>query len=1579
MSSRNQHPYKWPSPPPARATSYGSQSTASPFSLRRLPEHAIPTGTVASRVQHLQSLQKSASSGSPGSNAQITDTGPSRTNSGRRVSSQFGQPATRSARPDEEPQVQNGHSYLGHRTSRSNHREEHAFTGSKPPSQRPASSQTARIGYTDDNSPWSTPTRRRVSAYRNALRDYSRQEMDRITETDSQYGVHVDLPAEYDQVGTVTSRVNNGSSTNGRRESVREMFRQYGIERPAALMSSTDPSHLDEPITTHKHSPESNQHNAEVPDKSPGNEKQERSAKVSHAPPTPPPLPSPKPSSQSSQGSKKQEIRIPKTDDFTKAAPSPPEERLILAEDIRHEKERKEHNRKQRNSPLECSPKVSGEDRTSSVSTRKSHQEHRSLSSKSGKHSSPRELDYTKAMAPQGTRRDNPRKPHPTALKTSSSAFQVRRASVEKYRRKSLKPKQQSGSPGSDAVRKKLPSRTHAFRRSTSLSPNEHIKQPVGNQQPAKRHHGRVPDVSSPLAAHKPQNIEPNRPGNISIHTYSSPSPRTYASPASPQTTEKLYIKYLERTVPAATPGYGDSSMEVQSNQARRDQNNSARLVQSRPQHIACSEHQSPLMSGARISTEEDYSFVVGRPDVMSMSHSKSSTRDVPTRYHSPKHHNHHTRIHGRQNVPPMQSSSSSVTADSPMSTCGTPTCRATHSGHAPYRHSISCIEKRNVQHLSELVGSGYAAGLSESSEPGEVKDASYFDLLPQRPRGKRDNRAPVRNPYRATRPADYYQHHRESNARQVRRASPSSAAHQCRKCSGYLDRCHHCRDDCQCDNCQAIIEFTKHFVRQEQSRRHSAATKHSRQKKTEPTHLSVPEGRNPISSSGHHVQKPDRRPSGVSNVILPEIASTQDELTYSDTQGQACLGSATSLPKLTETDAHPSKHNLVSKPQPIVSVKPVLAPTPVHRTSNPPNRPKTDSCDTPLPMLSQENHKQPQAINLQTPPRAGSNSRTRSSSTAMSLSLLKPLENDNKPQHSMSQSQSTVIRKTQGSKQRSDLGKAMTKGPSFKEGTDSNISTRSTLMSHSFGLDSRLPEYQVHEATRKASVQGTPEIRKILTQHKTSEGIATTPPPWHSRSKISQLPIPKYRSPSSLAVASVQDYPSSYPMPDQHPSALEGVSLKTFSTPMKEPAPMRSSSEELQKNSPSICRPRMNIRRPQRHPSRASTHPKSSMERSRNAIPLLSRPHTSMEQSAPIFQSQALAPGTTVASAASSAISCPKTSLSKGFTPGDVGEGEAESSLRKVSRKISTLFRVKEKRSTPQLSREKLETKEIETTSKSIDSQEKGSKALTLVHDKSQKRKGSLTLKGLREDSPKSAPKDVVRKQFSSHIQELGSTKAAPETAEDPSGPQGGSPESTTVNSQTWSHSGKGLPKEPSPSHSGAWSVRIVDGSSKAKKGYAGSESVPKHERATMTHSRSGLVSSKVKAWNRDIALFEQASALGSTDMNNLECKIARIDSDEAEISDGRDAAAKSSPGGFDDHDCVWKTLYLLDYDQEQNKKRIGKQDKLGNGAGFSASRGSSTSAGGNKGPGITGVTVLIHRRDRDDLVVKGGIISRA
>ncbi|RDW71215.1 hypothetical protein BP6252_07778 [Coleophoma cylindrospora] len=1576
MSSQNQHPYKWPSPPPARATSYGSQSTASPFSLRRLPEHAIPTGTVASRVRHLQSLQKSASSSGPISNAQTKDTGPSRTNSGRRLSSQFGQPATRSARPDEEPQVQNGHSYLGHRTSRSNHREEHAFTGSTPPNQRPVSSQTARTGNTDDYSPWSTPTRRRVSAYRNALRDYSRQEMDRITETDSQYGVYVDLPAEFDKAGTVTSRANNGSSTNGRRESVREMFRQYGIERPAALMSSTDPSHLDEPMSTHKHSPESNQPNAEVPEKSPGNEKQERGAKVSLAPPpTPPPLPSPKPSSQSSQSSKKQETRTPKTDNFTQAAPSPPEERLILAEDIRHEKERKEHNRKQRKPPPNRLPKVCGEDRVSSVSTKKSHQEHQSLPSKSRKYSSPRELDYTKAMASQGTRRDSPRKPHPIALKTSSSAFQLRRASVEKNRGTSLKPKQQRGSPGSDAVRKKLPSRTHAFRRSTSISPNEHIKQPLKNPQPAKRYHGRVPRVSSPLAAHKPQNLEPNSPGDIFIHTYSSPSPRTYVSPASPQTTEKLYIKYLERTVPVATSSYGDSSTEVQSNQARRDQDNPARLVQSRSQHIACSEHQTPLMSGARMPTEEDYSFVVGRPDVISTSHSKSSTRDVPTRYHSPKRHSHHTRIHGRQNVAPMQNSSSSVTADSPMSTCGTPTCRATHSGHAPYRHSISCIEKRNLQHLSELVGSGYTAGPSESSDPGKLEEASYFNLLPQRPRGKRDNRAPVRDPHRATRTADYYQHQRGSYARQVRRASSSSAARQCRKCSGYLDRCHHCRDDCQCDNCQAIIEFTKHFVRQEQSRRHSAAAKHSQQKKTEPTHLSVHEGKNPISSSGHHVQKPDRRPSGFSNVILPERASTQDDLTYSDTQEQARLGSATSLPKVIETDAQPSKHNPVSKPpQSIISVKkPVLAPTPVHRTSNPPTWPKTDSCDTPLPILSQESHEQPQAIILPTPPRASSNIRTRSSSTAMSLSLLKPLENDNKPQHSLSQSQSTVIRKSQGSKQRSDLGKAMIKGPSFKEGTNSNISTRSTLMSHSFGFDSKLPESQVHDAIRKASVQGTPEIRKILTQHKKSEEIATTPPPWHLRSKIPQLP-------SSLSVPAVQDHSSSYTMPNQHSSALEGVGLKTFSTPMKESAPIRSSSEEFQKNSPSICRPRMNIRRPQRHPSRASTRPKSSMERSRNTISLLSRPHTSMEQSAPTFQSQALAPETTVASAASSTNSSPKTSPSKGFTPEDVGEGEAESSLRKVSRKISTLFRVKEKRSTPQLSREKLETKETETTSKSIDSQEKGSKALALVHDKSQKRTRSLALKGSREDSPKSEPKDVVTKQFSTHIQELGPTNAATEIAEDPSGAQGGSPESTTTDSQTWSHSGKGLPKEPSPTHSEAWSVRIVDGSSKAKKGYAVNESVPKHQRATMTHSRSGLVSSKVKAWNRDIALFEQASALGSTDMNNLDCKIARIDTDEAQISDSRDAAAKSSPSGLDDHDCVWKTLCLLDYDEpEQNKRRIGKLDKLGNGTGFSASRGSSTSAGGNNGPGITGVTVLIHRRDRDDLIVKGGIISRA
>lgn len=450
--------------------------------------------------------------------------------------------------------------------------------------------------------------------------------------------------------------------------------------------------------------------------------------------------------------------------------------------------------------------------------------------------------------------------------------------------------------------------------------------------------------------------------------------------------------------------------------------------------------------------------------------------------------------------------------------------------------------------------------------------------------------------------------------------------------------------------------------------------------------------------------------------------------------------------------------------------------------------------------------------------------------------------------------------------------------------------------------------------------------------------------------------------------------------MPNHPSSASEVVSSKSPPPPRKGSIPVRSSSEELQKNSPSVCPPRMNLRRPQRSTKRVSTRLQASPVPSHKATSLPSRPHTSMEHCAPAPRSQAAGPEPPSASALSKAVSQPKTPLSKSFIPTDVQKDDTNSSLRKVSRKISTLFKVKEKKSIAHLRQDEREAEETETTSMRKDFKDKKSKSVKLRPEELQRRKRSLKLKASKDNSQTDESQGDIMEQASSRAQGFEPTKVPLETTEVLAGLRGVSSESSSADSQNGSQGGKGPAKDLSPPNSETWSLRVVDGFSKDQKGPAIDKPFSKHPSAAASHSRrGGLVSAKVEEWNRELASLEQASSNGAKDMDNLKSKIVLRDADEADISGARDAATKSSPGEQDIHDFLWKTMHLADHERDQDKERLEKQEKLRTGRGINASETPSYSASKDKEPSVTGVTVFIHRRDRDDLVVRGGIISRA
>ncbi|PVH85024.1 hypothetical protein DL98DRAFT_584080 [Cadophora sp. DSE1049] len=259
---------------PPGSTSYQfdgiSPGSSSTIRIRKRSRDAIPQGAVASRVKLLQSFKEPqpARSVSPPPKRTRED---SRSGFGRRVSRRFGNPAIQSAQPDETPRVESRHSFLGLNPVRTNHEEEHALTDqtvqySRSPGINGQIDQEmdARRQY-DAASPWGVFSR--TKSIRSAsLRDHS-TDLDALKEIDWS-GNHRPLITQSSRFPSTAKKDNDGmychkihprrpkfidseasiaTTSTIRRQNVRDLFDDYGIQRPAGLASREVSQDMGEP------------------------------------------------------------------------------------------------------------------------------------------------------------------------------------------------------------------------------------------------------------------------------------------------------------------------------------------------------------------------------------------------------------------------------------------------------------------------------------------------------------------------------------------------------------------------------------------------------------------------------------------------------------------------------------------------------------------------------------------------------------------------------------------------------------------------------------------------------------------------------------------------------------------------------------------------------------------------------------------------------------------------------------------------------------------------------------------------------------------------------------------------------------------------------------------------------------------------------------------------------------------------------------------------------------------------------------------------------------------------------------
>jgi hypothetical protein len=227
----------------------------------------VPSGTVANRVRFLQNLAIPNISAHPPPVSNHPRENP-RTGYGRRISNRFGPPAVQTTNPDEQREIDTSHSFLGLNIPRTNHEKEHgiAENGSAYGRNRGIGAHIRPQGRVvgtqyDAAAPWGILSRRKSS--RSMCHQCPSPDLDIFKEMDS-FGNGSQLLAPVSvfptsgnedsksreiysretksrQGGTVGSEASFVTTSTIRRQSVRDLFKDYGIERPAGLASSDEP------------------------------------------------------------------------------------------------------------------------------------------------------------------------------------------------------------------------------------------------------------------------------------------------------------------------------------------------------------------------------------------------------------------------------------------------------------------------------------------------------------------------------------------------------------------------------------------------------------------------------------------------------------------------------------------------------------------------------------------------------------------------------------------------------------------------------------------------------------------------------------------------------------------------------------------------------------------------------------------------------------------------------------------------------------------------------------------------------------------------------------------------------------------------------------------------------------------------------------------------------------------------------------------------------------------------------------------------------------------------------------------
>ncbi|EKD20883.1 hypothetical protein MBM_01565 [Drepanopeziza brunnea f. sp. 'multigermtubi' MB_m1] len=227
---------------------------------RNCSRDAIPKGSVASRIRSLQDFRGS-STPKPTTAVRKYAREASRSGFGRRVNPRFGHPAMQSAQPDEATRIESRHSYLGIQAIRTNHEAEHGIAGASV-QYNPAPSINVKMEqelhstaqydaiFPRGSLSRTKPTTRSIEP-RNGIEpdvliriNSSGNQSQHLTRTPTSNSTAKKIDADSYRHRVRPRRLDFGeseasiaSTSTTRRQDVRDLFEEYGIQRPPGLAS----------------------------------------------------------------------------------------------------------------------------------------------------------------------------------------------------------------------------------------------------------------------------------------------------------------------------------------------------------------------------------------------------------------------------------------------------------------------------------------------------------------------------------------------------------------------------------------------------------------------------------------------------------------------------------------------------------------------------------------------------------------------------------------------------------------------------------------------------------------------------------------------------------------------------------------------------------------------------------------------------------------------------------------------------------------------------------------------------------------------------------------------------------------------------------------------------------------------------------------------------------------------------------------------------------------------------------------------------------------------------------------------